>query len=91
MAYHLSLRTQSKSGSLIIMLSLSLSRSFKWSPANQHTKGCANLALCVVGGLCLRLLNSSADLLEQSFLLGSVIGVWCSSRAESLTVAFGEP
>ena len=42
----------------------------------------------MVGGICLRLLISSADLLEQSFLLGSVVSVWCSGRAESLTEAF---
>ena len=72
------------------MLSLFLLRSFKWSSAAQHTEICVNLDFCVVGGMCLRLLNSSADKFEQSFLLGSVVSVWCSSRAESLMVAFGE-
>ena len=42
----------------------------------------------MVGGICLCLLISSADLLEQTFLLGSVVSVWCSGRAESLMEAF---
>ena len=55
------------------MLSLSLSRSFGWFPAAQPIKGCVSLVFCVVSEICLHLLNSSADSLEQFFLFGSVV------------------
>ena len=44
----------------------------------------------MVGEMCLRLLKSSTDSLEQAFLFGWAVSVWYSDRAESLLRAFRE-